>query len=262
MLGAAWKHFDVARHATAPEYKRRSFLKALQWAALVLDALARTKVGAKPERTDGIERLRLQNGGEIGAVQIDDLRHCLLTLAEDVRGMRPWYVTRSVVLVGAGLTLLVASTFLAATAYRELSVGGFRVAYFKGTNFEKQVASRTERLAFRDYGETSPSWGMPRDRWSARWTGILHVPDDANYRFDARSDDGIRVTVGQTMVIDYWSDHGWDSGTRGEVRLRKGTYPIRIEHYENAGCAAVRVTWTGGAIPPDTVVGHPFVTKE
>ena len=89
----------------------------------------------------------------------------------------------------------------------------------------------------------------------------MHVPEDADYGFFVQSDDGVRVYIDDKLLVDYWSNHGWIPGKHAQAKLAKGPHAVRIEHYNNSGPAALRVKWTGGGIPDNTVLGTPYVTK-
>jgi mono/diheme cytochrome c family protein len=64
--------------------------------------------------------------------------------------------------------------------------------------------------------------------------GFLHVPRGGRHRFFLSSDDGSRVTVGDTLVVDYDGVHPAGERT-GEVDLPAGVHPIRVEYFEAAG---------------------------
>jgi mono/diheme cytochrome c family protein len=64
--------------------------------------------------------------------------------------------------------------------------------------------------------------------------GFLHVPHAGRHRFFLSSDDGSRVTVGGTIVVEFDGIH--PAGERsGEAVLTAGVHPIRIEYFEAAG---------------------------
>ena len=44
--------------------------------------------------------------------------------------------------------------------------------------------------------------------WSARWTGFIEAPSTGEYTFHTFSNDGIRLRVNDTVVIEDWTDHG------------------------------------------------------
>jgi hypothetical protein len=95
---------------------------------------------------------------------------------------------------------------------------------------------------------------VPRDRFSVRWEGFFKAPRTATYTFFVVANDGARVTVGRTAVLENWRDMGFRNwyGT-GDVALAAGWHPLRIEHYDIFGGARllVRVGVDGRAQPLD-----------
>lgn len=63
-------------------------------------------------------------------------------------------------------------------------------------------------------------------------------------------------------MIDNWRDQSWGASACGaRVRLAAGDHPIAIEYYNSAGEAALRIKWSGGPIPPNTVLAAPYLRK-
>jgi hypothetical protein len=56
-----------------------------------------------------------------------------------------------------------------------------------------------------DWGQGAPA-NVPADGFSARWTKYIDSTA-GSYRFTATADDGIRVYVDNTLLINQWSDH-------------------------------------------------------
>lgn len=76
--------------------------------------------------------------------------------------------------------------------------------YYNNTSASGTVVHRaqTDKIEF-DWGNGSPAPGVNADNFSARWTANINFPP-GTYRFIARSDDGVRVTVGGERIIDAW----------------------------------------------------------
>jgi hypothetical protein len=98
-----------------------------------------------------------------------------------------------------------------------------------------------ERTLDHDWGAGAPASGIPSDGFSVRWTRTANF-EEGNYRFYARSDDGVRVWVDERQVINQWQDGGATTYA-GEAHLPSGEHGIRVEYYENAGQAVIRVWW-------------------
>ncbi|MFT5083243.1 MAG: MSHA biogenesis protein MshQ [Lentisphaeria bacterium] len=118
---------------------------------------------------------------------------------------------------------------------------GQQRAYFTGTKIDRVDAN----IGF-NWGGGAPVSGVGRDDFSVRWTGEFEVPTSGNYVFTTRSDDGVRLIVNGTNIIENWTDHGptFDFGT--VVGLLVGErYTIQMEFYERGGRARAELYWDG-----------------
>ncbi|HUW19866.1 MAG TPA: PA14 domain-containing protein [Sedimentisphaerales bacterium] len=86
------------------------------------------------------------------------------------------------------------------------------------------------------------NWGRSRGQtWSARWTGFIQGPYDGEVTFVAEASDGLRLTIGDTLVIDGLSKDGQRSG---KVTMRNGRkMPTILEFASSDGKAALRLFW-------------------
>ncbi len=100
-----------------------------------------------------------------------------------------------------------------------------------------------------DWGHGAPAPGVNADHFSVRWTRNVHLPTSGHYTFYATVDDGVRVWVGNTLVIDRWYPQSRTTHT-GTVYLAAGTYPVRVEYFEHTGTAVCIVTWAPTAPAP------------
>jgi len=119
--------------------------------------------------------------------------------------------------------------------------------YYDNTDLrgEPEFTRREEELSF-DWREEEPDRRLGRDEFSARYTRTMEFPR-GTYRLHLVVDDGARVYVDGTLVIDQWR-----SGIRRHVvhdLVLEGTHTIVVEYYENKGGAALFFAWeaVGGA---------------
>ena len=96
-------------------------------------------------------------------------------------------------------------------------------------------------IAF-DWGYGSPDSAVPNNKFSARWTRTLDFAA-GSYRFNAGTDDGIRVYVDGIRVINAWYDQDLPNKHSGEVALSGGAHTIVVEYYEYKGVASAHVWW-------------------
>ena len=92
-----------------------------------------------------------------------------------------------------------------------------------------------------DWGNGGPGNSVGNDNFSARWTGRAHIAE-GTYTFIARTDDGMRVWIGDNLIIDAW----WDQPAteyRETRHISDGYYDIKVEYYENGGGAVAQFRW-------------------
>jgi hypothetical protein len=125
----------------------------------------------------------------------------------------------------------------------------WRGEYFANTTLSgTPVIVRNDADINFNWGNGSPGSGVPSDRFSARWTRSLGF-NAGTYRFNVRSDDGVRVWVDDQLIIDQWHDAS-NVTYSAERTLSAGTHAIRVEYYENLGTAQIQFWWElSGAYP-------------
>jgi YVTN family beta-propeller protein len=121
---------------------------------------------------------------------------------------------------------------------------GLQGAYFNNLTLAgSAVLTRSEAVDF-DWGYGVPAPGLPADNFSVRWTGRVSAPSSGNYLFQTLSDDGVRLWVNGTLVIDNWSDHGPTTNNTAPIALAAGqSCDIKLEYYERTGGAVIRLSW-------------------
>jgi hypothetical protein len=126
----------------------------------------------------------------------------------------------------------------------------WRASYWNNTTLSgTPVLVREEADLNYDWGVNAPAQGVNADNFSARWTRYINVTP-GSYQFTATSDDGIRVWVNGTLIIDKWTAHAVETYT-ADVNLGTGHHLIKVEYFEQTGLAVARVQWNlKGQTPP------------
>ncbi|NVB80262.1 MAG: family 43 glycosylhydrolase [Kofleriaceae bacterium] len=122
---------------------------------------------------------------------------------------------------------------------------GLRGEYF--ARYHDRVLDRVDPAIDFSWGDGELVPGSGADRVSVRWTGYLEVPEAATYTFVTSNDDGVRVTIGDTVVIDDWRFH-FPERHEGTIELAAGTVPIVVEYFEVDLTAEMRLSWSAPAI--------------
>jgi predicted phage baseplate assembly protein len=71
----------------------------------------------------------------------------------------------------------------------------------------------------------------------------VRAKQSGTYKFQTRSDDGVRLSVYHQEIIANWTDHSATDDS-GSLPLDAGTkYPITLEYYQNLGAATIQLSW-------------------
>ena len=92
-----------------------------------------------------------------------------------------------------------------------------------------------------DWGEGAPVPWMPADGFSVVWTRQVAF-QPGTYRFNVRSDDGVRVWLDDGIIMDYWKTQDYDYHYVEGIEL-EGTHTIKVEYFEGAGGARIHFWW-------------------
>jgi glucose/arabinose dehydrogenase len=92
-----------------------------------------------------------------------------------------------------------------------------------------------------DWGEGVPAPGIAADRFMARWTKT-DTFEDGTYRFTVTADDGMRVYLDGTLIIDEWQDQTTATYTE-DVDIPAGEHEVVIAYYEREGGTAARAAY-------------------
>lgn len=74
-------------------------------------------------------------------------------------------------------------------------------------------------------------------------TGLIQL-EAGIYRFAALSNDGLRITIDQTRVVDDPFIHSTQMSPVTELKVpESGWYPITVQYFQKRGTAALRFQW-------------------
>ena len=104
-------------------------------------------------------------------------------------------------------------------------------------NFGALQPERSTVVSTVDVGETAG-----REHCAMRFTGFVEIPADEVYTFALESDDGSRLWIGDTLVVDHDGLHG-ATEARGTIALSRGYHPLRVEWFNKTGGTALALRW-------------------
>ena len=121
---------------------------------------------------------------------------------------------------------------------------GLTTLYYSDDNLKNMVHTDISPTINFDWGNGAPHSSMPIDNFSIRWIGQLQAPETGVYQFHITSDNGRRLWVNNTLIIDKWIND-WDIEYSGSIYLEKGEkYPIQLDYFEATGGANIVLQWT------------------
>ncbi len=129
-------------------------------------------------------------------------------------------------------------------------------AYFNNRSLSgSPVLQRDESAINYDWGSGGPGSGVNTDNFSVRWQGPFTFDANATYEFTATADDGIRLWVDNTLLIDAWRDQA-PTTYRASKYLTAGQHTLKVEYYENSGGATAKLSWAAQT-SPNIALGRP-----
>ncbi|MHC4214889.1 MAG: PA14 domain-containing protein, partial [Planctomycetota bacterium] len=89
---------------------------------------------------------------------------------------------------------------------------------------------------------TNHNWtGGPGD-WSGYWQGYLQAPATGEVTFIAEVDNGIKLAIGDTMIIEGLDSKASRTGKYTMVKGKK--YPLRLWYFQDGDPSYLRVYWS------------------
>jgi beta-glucosidase len=93
------------------------------------------------------------------------------------------------------------------------------------------------------WDNTSPAAGFSVSNYSVRWTGELVVPETGKYQLAITGDDGYKLFLDDSLVINDWKVQGPSTNTYSVDLLKGSRHNIKIEYFQNAGGASIQLAW-------------------
>ncbi|AKD57639.1 OmpA family protein [Spirosoma radiotolerans] len=120
---------------------------------------------------------------------------------------------------------------------------GLKGDYYTGTNFEKKVFTRMDPQLNYNWRGRNPAPGLSESFYSIRWTGKLLAPASGVYRFYAKVDDGIRIWVGNKLVVNSWQLND-SKDFSGSILLEAGQfYDLRVDYFNDMLEGEIYLYW-------------------
>ena len=121
--------------------------------------------------------------------------------------------------------------------------------YYNGTSLSNFRFDRYDDSPNFNWGDGRPSEGSSNvggnNTYSVKWTRMFNFPGPGMYRFTVGSDDGTRLYVNGTRVINNWNNQSYNQGIRTvDVDIQDHCQvQLELRYYEKNGQARVSYEW-------------------
>lgn len=95
------------------------------------------------------------------------------------------------------------------------------------------------------------------DFFGLRFTGYVNVPADGVYTFYSASDDGSKLFIGNTAVVNHDGTHP-QTEQSGTIGLKAGKHAITVVYFENAGGEGLNVSYSGPNVDKQVIPASAF----
>ena len=90
------------------------------------------------------------------------------------------------------------------------------------------------------------------DAFALRFTGMIQIPKAGKYTFFVASDDGSRIYVDDTLLVNNDRLQGMTEAS-GTVELLVGGHSIIVTYFDNGGGDGLEVAWSGPDLPKQRI---------
>lgn len=131
---------------------------------------------------------------------------------------------------------------------------GLSTYLFANTDLTGTRVARTDAVVDFNWGSSSPAPSIGPESFSVQWIGIVEAQHNDSYTFYTRTDGGVRLWVGDQLVINRWTKSGGISEYSGSIPLIAGKrYDFTMEYFHTTGEAVVQLRWSSPATPKEIV---------
>ena len=157
--------------------------------------------------------------------------------------------TTDQVLIGQELciphTISAASTLTPSSSTAAQTTGtaaGWTGSYYNTQDLSGDaVLTRQDGAIDFDWASGSPDSSISVDSFSVSWTATSTF-EAGSYRFTAVADDGVRIYIDDTLLLEDWNVHPATT-TVSDTELTEGSHAIKVEYFESTGMASITVSW-------------------
>lgn len=137
------------------------------------------------------------------------------------------------------------------------SGSGLAATYFGAPDFTDPVLTKTDRVLYFTWGRGAAAPGVPKNNFSARWSGAVQAQFSETYTFSVpvRGDDEVRLSIDGATLIDTFGN-GASGILTGQADLQAGVdVRIQLQFRDGGGTASLALTWSSASTPASAIPG-------
>jgi hypothetical protein len=126
--------------------------------------------------------------------------------------------------------------------------------YYSDQTLTHLIGTRTDQTINFDWSSKAPAPGLTSEHFSVRWTGQVQALKTEATTFFTFSDDGVRLLVNGSTIINDWNDHAGRVDSSVPLNLVAGQkYNIELDYYQNAGKSAIQLSWASPNLAKEVI---------
>lgn len=125
--------------------------------------------------------------------------------------------------------------------------------YYSDANLTNLEFSQIDTKIDFYWANCAPDPRLNSTNFSVKWAGEIEVPVSGTYTFFTNTDDGVRLWMDGTLLINEWQNQSVQEFS-GSIALTAGTrVPIVMEYYQANAYASAQLSWSSSNIPQEIV---------
>ncbi|MCP5099343.1 MAG: hypothetical protein GY943_27635 [Chloroflexi bacterium] len=121
-------------------------------------------------------------------------------------------------------------------------VNYYLAEYFNNRNLSgAPVFTQCEQAINYDWGNGDPGNGISNNNFSVRWSGNIEIAE-GTYRFTTNTDDGVRLWVDGSQLVDAWQNQP-ETSYSVIKDVESGLHAITMEYFARNGNAVAQLSW-------------------
>jgi hypothetical protein len=135
---------------------------------------------------------------------------------------------------------------------------GLSATYFDNADLTAPKVTRIDPGVNFDWGSNAPDPAISPDTFSVRWTGKVIADRAETYTFITTSDDGVRLWVDGSLLVDNWTDHSKRDDS-GQIALTAGAHDLKMEFYDGGYDAIAQLYWSSPNLPRQSIPAEKLI---